>query len=220
LNVETHVPSSIFPPLKNVGNFGLAVNLGNEILFMNDRQTLYAYSVINDSLKPVPITMKYGSIIKSMKTYNNKLYLLDVYNNQILKFTKRLNGFISPEEWVHDPMVDIKDGIDIAIDGDIYVLKNSGEIIKISLGKLANFAVKTIDPPLSNPKKIQTRDNMKFIYILDAGNKRIVAIDKEGYIAKQYSSPLFNDLKDFVVLERDKKIYVLNGSIVYGIAMK
>lgn len=220
LNAETHIPSSVYSPLKNVGDFQIGSALGNEIFFINDRQTLYAYNMLNDSLKPVPISLKFGSFIQSMKTFNNKLYLLDTANNQILKFTKRLNGFVNPEEWIRDPLVDIKDALDMAIDGDIYVLKKTGIIIKISLGKLQEFYVKTIDPPLNNPKKIQTKDTMKNIYILDSGNNRIVVIDKEGFIAQQYSSPLFNDLKDFAVLEKDKKIYVLNGTIVYGIAMK
>lgn len=220
LNIDTHIPSSVFSPLKNVGNFRYGTVLGNEIFFINDRQTLYIYNTMDDSLKPMPISLKYGSSIESIKTFNNKVYILDASNNQILKFTKRLNGFVNPEDWIRDPMVDVKDGIDIAIDGDIYVLKKSGEIIKISLGKLNEFKIKTIDPPLKNPKKILTKDSMKYIYILDAGNNRIVAIDKDGYIGQQYSSPLFNDLKDFIIMEKNQKIYVLNGSIVYGIAIK
>ncbi|KKQ56863.1 MAG: hypothetical protein US74_C0010G0024 [Parcubacteria group bacterium GW2011_GWA2_38_13] len=220
LNIDTHIPSSVYSPLKNVGNFHYGTVLGNEILFINDRQTLYIYNTLDDSLKPMPISLKYGSSIESIKTFNNKIYLLDASNNQILKFTKRLNGFVNPEDWIRDPMVDVKDGIDMAIDGDIYVLKKTGDIIKISLGKLSEFNVKPLDPLLANPKKILTKDSMKYIYILDAGNNRIVAIDKEGYIGQQYSSPLFNDLKDFIILEKDQKIYVLNGSIVYGIAIK
>src|SRR3989344_417944 len=219
LNVETRIPSSVFSPLKNVGNFQLGATWGNEIYFVNDRQTLYVYNMTDDSLTPMPIALKYGSSFNSIKIFNNKVYILDADNNQILKFTKRLNGFIDPEEWVRDPLGDIKTGIAMAIAGDIYVLEKSGNIIKISLGKLNEFKLKTIDPALSGPTKIQTRDTMKYIYILDSGNKRVVAVDKDGYIYQQYSSPLFDDLKDFVVLEKEKKIYVLNGSIIYGIAM-
>ncbi len=88
------------------------------------------------------------------------------------------------------------------------------------MGNLSQFTVKTIDPPLLNPIKISTKDATKYIYILDADNKRVVVIDKEGLLKEQYSSPIFTGLKDFFVSEKDKKIYVLNGSIVYGIAME
>ena len=47
----------------------------------------------------------------------------------------------------------------------------------------------------------------------------MVVFDKKGKFINQYTSDNFNNLKDFQVDEKNKKIYFLAGAVVYAIDM-
>jgi dihydrofolate reductase len=55
---------------------------------------------------------------------------------------------------------------------------------------------------------------------LDNGNSRVVVFDKTGSYKAQYQADVIKSAKDFEVLEKDKKIYVLSGGKVYEITLK
>lgn len=220
LNSNSHEIKTTLISVKNTGAFDLAGHLENDILFLNTNQTLFVFSPSTIALKPVPITLKNTSKIKSLKSYLGKLYLLDPKNNQIFRSTKSPNGFTSTDEWIRDDIAEIRDARDFAIDGNIYVLKENGAIQKFFNGKVSPFSIKIIDPPLKNPSKIYTSVDSNFLYILDPGERRIIVLDKNGNLAQQYFSPLFDTMKDFAVLENEKRIFVLNGNIVYGFGIQ
>lgn len=219
LHSESHVIGSILPTVSNLDLVNAATVFRNEILLLNNHQTLFALRLNDKNILPVPIRLIDGSEITAMKTYSNNLYLLDQKNNQILKYTRNSSGFTEFQEWIRDDIVDITDSIDFTIDGSIYILKKNGEIIKLLNGKLATFSLKTIDPKIRNPLKIYTSPDTQYIYILDPPEKRIVVIDKNGNLIRQYSSPRFTSLKDFIILENEKRIYLLNSTVMYGFGM-
>lgn len=220
LDSNSHEIKTTLISVKNTGVFDLAGHHENDILFLNTNQTLFVFSPGTIALKPMPITLKNTSRIKSLKSYLGKLYLLDSKNNQIFRSTKSPNGFTSTQEWIRDDIAEIRDGSDFAIDGNIYVLKGNGAIQKFFNGKVTPFSVKIIDPPLKNPSKIYTSADSNFLYILDPGDRRIIVLDKNGNLVQQYFSPLFDAMKDFAVLENEKRIFVLNGNIVYGFGIQ
>ena len=49
-------------------------------------------------------------------------------------------------------------------------------------------------------------------YGYDAGNKRIIILDKKGGLVGTLLSGQFFGMKDFAVDEKTKTIYILNGS--------
>ncbi len=57
----------------------------------------------------------------------------------------------------------------------------------------------------------------KNLYILEPKNKRLVIFDKNGKLIKQFYSKKFTDLKDFVVNEKENKIWVLNKTQIIEI---
>ncbi len=73
---------------------------------------------------------------------------------------------------------------------------------------------------MENPNKIFTNLQIDELYILEPVKNRLIIIDKKGGIIKQYQSDKFNDLKDLVVLEKEKKIYLLNGTEIVEIGME
>lgn len=220
LDVNTHIIGSVYTSDKNLGEMKSSTLIKNEALFFNNKETLFSFNTLNGSVKPLPIQLDGGSEIIAMESYNNKVYLLDAKNNTIIKYAYSSAGLSNPESWIRDDIVDITDGVDIAIDGNIYVLKNNGEVIKLLNGKLATFSVKSIDPVLEYPTKIFASPESAYLYLLDPPNKRIVLLDKNGMLVRQYYSEKFTNLKDFIVSEKEKRIYVLDGNMVFGFNTK
>ena len=106
------------------------------------------------------------------------------------------------------------------IDGFVYVLKNNGELLEFAKGKKEDFSLEAIEPALTHATKVIVSQKEKYIYILDAAEKRLIIFDKSGKFINQYTSDKFNDLKDFAINETSKKIYLLNNTSVYSIDTK
>ncbi len=144
---------------------------------------------------------------------------MDKNANQIYKHNPSGENFGPGLPWVKEPVISLNNGISLTIDGNLYVLEEGGQIQKFLLGKKQDFPKISIYPSLDNPKKIFTDSNTNNIYILDPENKRIVVLNKNGELINQYSSDRFDNLKDFVVLEKEKKVYLLNDNKVYVISI-
>lgn len=157
--------------------------------------------------------------ITSLSSYGDAVYLLDRLANQIYKH--KINGEnLGPGiPWVKDPVITVNSGVSLSVDGNVYVLNESGQIQKFLLGKKQEFPELSLYPPLSKPKTIFTDKDTANIYILDPAGKRLVVISKDGQLINQYTSEKFDNLVDFIVLEKDKKAYFLNGDKVYVISI-
>lgn len=158
---------------------------------------------------------------------NLYLYVLDPAESVIKKFQAMADGYTdAPEDYrLTDPTITLRDGVDLAIDGSIYVLLKNGEIVKLFQGKEVDFPQDGLDQPLSNPVAIAISqpDDMKkgSVYVADAGNQRIVEFDKAGSFVRQFrpapDKPPFDDLRDLVVDSRASRLILLNGTTLYFI---
>ena len=149
-------------------------------------------------------------------TYNNKLYLLNNKNNQIYRYNKSGSSFTGAYAWIQEN-INLENAVDLSIDGHIYVLINNGEVLKLLRGNKIDFSLEGIDPSLKNPIKIYVSKELKYIYILEKTNNRLIIYDKTGQFLLQYKSDKFNDMKDFTVDEANKTIYLLNNTSIYSI---
>jgi len=161
--------------------------------------------------------------VKDVGTYFGNVYLLVPGKNQILKAVPVEGGEYSlATDWVASE-VDISDAVAMAIDGFIYVLRSDGNVLKFEKGKLLpDFGLRDLDRPLSDPRAIFTTTDSEHLYLLDAGNKRIVITDKDGLYQSQYlyeGDQAFNDPKDLFVDEAAKTIYLLDGTKIFRIGM-
>ena len=147
------------------------------------------------------------------------MYCLAPKNKQIIRFNKSTNKFTDAVSWINDD-VDLTEAISMDIDGNIYILKNNGELLKFIKGKKENFELGMVEPALTNANKIISSVEQKYIYILDIVGKRLLVFDKSGKFINQYVSNKFNNLKDFTVDETAKKIYFLNNTSVLLINAK
>ncbi len=149
-----------------------------------------------------------------LSTYptNRRVYLADKKQAQIVSFLPGNDGFSKPAVAAQDPS--LKTAVDLAIDGNIYVLTKTG-INKFQSGRMVGFGNPFAITPFSGSGKIYTQKDFKYIYVLDAGNKRVLVLDKKGALVNNLRSKDLTNPKDFAVDEKNKAIFVLNdGSLL------
>lgn len=216
-NLDTRVMSAIYSPNSNTGNFKLGVAINdNELIFFNDSMSAFRLDPNDDTLETLAININDNAHIADATAYNNRLYLLDTANNQVYRYSKITTGYGNSQGWLQEE-ANLADATALTIDGSVYILKNNGEILKFENGKQVDFKINIIDPRLESPAKIKTTETSKYLYILDPPTKRLVVLDKDGNLINQYTSESFSDLKDFLVIEAEKEIYILAGNSVFGV---
>ena len=109
----------------------------------------------------------------------------------------------------------MSDIVSITIDGDLFVLKQNGEILKFTAGDQQPFNVSGLDPGLDKPIEIWSYTNVKNIYILEPTNKRVVILNKQGKLLQQYTANEWKNPTGMVVDEPNKVIYLLDNEKVY-----
>jgi len=187
----------------------------NKIYYLSQNSIVELDS--NNSINKLSINS--GSIdsnYSAAANYNGKLYLLNSKANQIYKFNLTGSTFDSGKAWINKT-IDLSDGVDMAIDGNVYVLRKNGEIIKLLKGDKKDLTLEKISPIFNNATAFAIGSVLKFIYILEPDNKRLVVFDKNGKFISQYLSDKFTNLKDFAIDEKNKTIYFLNDNSVYKV---
>ena len=119
--------------------------------------------------------------------------------------------------------MNLSGAVDMAIDGAIYVLHQDGRIQKFVGGQPEEFQITGLDEPLKNPTAIYTSldEEVQYLYIADAGNKRIVQLSKDGQFIRQLKPRVedgivFDNLQSLYVDEIGEKMYVLSGNSLYA----
>ncbi len=182
-------------------------NAGNIIIFDAKTEKLSSLE-IDYSFEPEKII--------DLKHYNGKYYLADSASGQIYRFSINGAKLANANKWLNNKE-DMSAMASMGINGDIYLLKNNGELFKYGKGEKQEFSISEIEPSLNQASKLIISENQNYFYILDPSGKRLVVFDKNGNFINQYASDKFDNLKDFQIDEKNKKIYFLNGSSVYMI---
>jgi len=153
--------------------------------------------------------------------YAGNIYLLDKAANTIWRFAGAEGSFGSKSEWLGEGIEpDFSRIVSISIDGNIWVLSQTGRILKFSRGSPQNISAAGVFPSLSSADVIYTNEELGFVYILDKGGKRVVVLDKDGNYKAQYFSDRLSEANDLAVSEKEKKIILLAGSKLYFIELK
>ncbi len=183
-------------------------------------QSFALFNPIAESMTPLNLHYDGNHNFADLFVFGVRLYTLDTANNQIYRHRKSGNDFGQAEEWVSGD-VELDAAVSLAIDGDIYVLKNNGEVLKMASGAVDNnFSLSAIDPALSSASTLYTDEDTANLYVLDPMQQRVVVFGKDGSFHAQYTSTSFTQLTDMVVDEANGKVYVLNNAKVYEIELQ
>ncbi len=142
----------------------------------------------------------------------SRVYTVDKKNQSITSFVVASGSLSKPTVSAKNPV--LSSSVDLAIDGNIYVLGKDG-VSKFTKGVLADFSIATLAVPFSGSGKIYTQKDFVNLYVLDSGNNRVLVFGKNGSLISTLKSSSFTGLKDLEVDEKKRVMYLLNdGSLL------
>lgn len=217
LNFSKKLPSKLV--LAEGGKINGAEELVAEggFLYLRGTNKLYRINLAN---KAVDEPLSFDRISKStaLGTFLGNIYLMVPKEEQIYKFWNLPGEYTSARSWVTEsvPMTTV---VDMAIDGEIWLLQSDGQILRLSGGERAPFAVSNLSTPMIEPFKIFTQPSLKYLYIIDRGEDRVVVLDKSGNFLRQFKGDVLDNATDLWVSANEKTLYVLSGAKVYKVSL-
>ncbi|HEX7588035.1 MAG TPA: hypothetical protein VF478_06955, partial [Anaerolineae bacterium] len=162
------------------------------------------------------------SRVTLLSNYAGNLYLVDQGRNQILKYVAAEGAWTSAVTYFAPGVnVDLSGVTDMAIDGDVWLTRADGSLARFTQGKPNDLPIRDLDTPITKSVGVVTSEKINNVYVADAGNQRIIQIDKtSGKFQRQFKPrgqdrDAFNFLKTIAVDEQNKKFLFVNGNQVY-----
>ncbi|MBI3942010.1 MAG: hypothetical protein HY326_03280 [Chloroflexi bacterium] len=200
----------------NMAQTEIGMILDSNGILLRSNPALPAIELVN---LPGTQTWKHPVAVSS---FGGNFYILDGEANQIFRYAPSAQGYtLKPEPWLQpDAKVDVTNSVDMAIDGEIYVLRSDGTILKFSQGKIMDFSLSGLDSPLRGPTALYATPETHSIYVVDPGNERIVQFSKSGKFERQFrpgagvdlANAKFGRLQDMVVDESAQHLYLVGGN--------
>jgi hypothetical protein len=194
------------------------------LYYLNSNQLL-KMSIKDNASSLFNIPNETSTSAKSYRIFNNKLYTLSPVDNQIYSSAIKDQGYGAKAPWLKET-ADLSQTTDLAIDGNVYILKADGSIIRFrtgrsSIGDSKNFPTAPISPVMSAANKvIVDQGKTGNLYILESASKRLAIIDKtSGALIGQYQLDSLNSVKDVAIDETNKTAYFLADEAIYRIAL-
>ncbi len=158
--------------------------------------------------------------------YFGNLYVLDPLQSRIMKYVPVDNAYTSPPSDYLDPRlgIDLTGAVDLAIDGNMYVLFADGTVKKFYDGAEQPFALSGLPDSMRSPATLfvsgeQEPDAPGYLYVADAGNERVLQFDKNGTYIRQFMTQAdaiqFRGLRGIYVDEEQRRMYVLSGRTLW-----
>ncbi len=159
--------------------------------------------------------------VKDIYGFGGNIYLLDLGKNMIWKNLATADGYSEKKEYLTSGVkADFSNAVRMQIESSIYVLKKDGEMQRFTRGAKDNFSYGGLDKGIKDPKSFFVSSDTDNLYILDSGNSRLVILTKTGGYKGQITGAEFAQATDLVVDEKDKKIYLLDGSKIFQVDLK
>jgi hypothetical protein len=199
---------------QEVGKNILKIDVNSESPFLLTKDGIYYFSEAGWTEMPIGRDLE-NSLFSS---YLSNLYFLNKDTCQIIK-SSYLEGYSwSPaKNWPFNKNYCAKPK-SMAVDGSLWILNNSGEVLEYYAGKIKNRV--NLDASLNpeNLDKIEARSGASYLYFYSATDNRVVITDKNGKLIKKFEGGQLGNIKDFSISQDGQKIYILNSLDVYKIA--
>ena len=155
---------------------------------------------------------------KAVIPYQANIYVLD-QDSGIIKYAAGEDGY-GQSDYFGGSGPDLSKAVGMAIDGSVWIVFTDGKVEQYTSGSNDNLSLSGFDTPLKNPKAIVTSLELGSVYVLDAGNNRIVQFSKSGNFEAEYSSPQLGNATIFTISSDQQTAQFLAGGKVFEIPLR
>jgi hypothetical protein len=148
-----------------------------------------------------------------MGSFGGAMYVLDQGNKEIYKYAASGDAFGERQRWLKQGQSIGVSPIDMAIDGDVWILGSEGKVERFRRGSKENFSIGTSVGNL-NPYKLAVEVNGNRLAILDTTNSQVSIFKKDdGSFVQQLKSSSLKTARD-IEFDDTGNLWVLNDGQV------
>lgn len=160
-----------------------------------------------------------GGVVR-LAGHEGQLYALGAPAPGLWQFPPAPDGYGKPQPYFGaDAEMELAGVVDLAVDGSVYLLYADGLVGRYYGGRPLPFSGRPPDAPIRRPTAIFTSAQSRWVYVADAGNKRIVRFSKDGQFQEQFrdagGEEALANLKKLFVDEEGGRLYFISGPKVY-----
>lgn len=178
--------------------------------------SIFEYSSATGRASPIAIPTDADTTplqVQAGELYNNTVYLLDAGVGQIWRYSLAGDALGKGNSYFRSPYNPLKESVDFAIDGAIYVLQKNGALLKYFNRQPVQFTLDGLPEPLNRVVALAAGSNdpnRGSLYILDAGAGSVVELTKTGQFVRQYrgEGDEFVDAQDMSLDGASNTMYV------------
>lgn len=151
--------------------------------------------------------------VQAGELYNNSVYLLDTGVGQVWKYTLVGGELGGGGSYFRSAFNPLKESIDLAIDGAVYVLQKNGTVLKYFGRQPQPYAITGLPDPFVKVAALAVSGPDQFrgsVFVLDGVAGSVVELDKTGKFVRQYrgANDEFADAQDMSYDPTSNTIYV------------
>ena len=147
-----------------------------QMVFLTERGALLEVSKIESSYAKTDDTAGWKPNTNNIGVYDKYIYLLSPENNEIYKYQRDQDTYSKPSGY--NKGADITDGIGLAIDGNIFVLREGGAVTKLLKGVEQEFEIKNAPETFASATEITTSIESDLLLFLSAKEKTVFVFKK------------------------------------------
>jgi hypothetical protein len=195
-------------------------------LVVMDATRSYAFDMSRGAWAVEPLatfdTAGYTSVA-AVEAFDRNLYVLAPDSGQILKF--QAGGYdMAPEDWTGGlANNELRQGVDMAIDGHVLVLLEDGRILDFFRARLEATLTPQVVPPLERAAALVAPLGSQYLYLLHATDGRIIRLARDGTVVQQFTSaslgavPVLSGAVDLSIDEAAGLAYILANDTIYTV---
>lgn len=192
------------------------------ILFGNT--TIYEYSAATSQITPIELPAvgeARPQQVASGELYNDTIYLLDTGAGQIWRYSYQNGAFTRADTYFRSSFSQLKESVDFAIDGAIYVLSRNGAVSKYFGRAPVPFNMTNLPMPFGDVVALAVSgpdQNTGSVFIADTRHGAIFMLSKTGAFLKQYraAGDVFVNLHDISLDPTSNTLYVVTPTRLYS----
>lgn len=148
--------------------------------------------------------------------FNGNVYLLDEGAGIIWRYSATSAGVAEKKNWLGNGVSLSGPVKSLAIDGDIWLLKDGGVISRYRRGAPLSFNLSGLDESLSSSvTALAVAEEADKVALIDAGNQRIVVCTKQGNYLKQIKWAGLMTAQDLSFSTDGNTLFILKDGAIY-----